>query len=397
MPARPSACRDYSPDDLPWPCLIEACARKDAGVLESLWVDEKRPEQARAAAIRSIFEGACVRGYTDLAQWAYTLYPQHVTAKVLQDSGAASIRTGQTKVWDVISGFIDAHHAPQKIFEKILRTSAQYATPQILEKLWPYAGERPSSLLYAAALGDNMPALKWMTKACQKENSLHLEDINKALILAARNGHLPMLAWLLFQGADASAHDDAPLRLAFAHADSDNGALIEALVRAGAHPDKAQKMAMDAGMTEIAARLRTAAAETQKLHMEVLHKICGNPFAGAQLCSAHEAIGGTGLHYAARHRILDQLSTVLFDTADLMQKNDSGQTVLDVLCQRGDMERFCAPARWTGHIDKLKAVFSLLPDSSVLKERQDQLLRQAEQLTLHQRARQFQFRPTPRY
>src|SRR6218665_2370687 len=92
MPATPSPRPVFATEDLPWGLLSSARVKDDAQALETLWQGYKRPEQARASAVRAIFAGACAQEDTALAAWVQTLHPQHIDAKTLKDTASQAIK-----------------------------------------------------------------------------------------------------------------------------------------------------------------------------------------------------------------------------------------------------------------------------------------------------------------
>lgn len=384
MPATPSPRPVFATEDLPWGLLSSARVQGDAQVLETLWCDYKRPEQARASAVRAIFAGACAHGDTALAAWVQNLHPQHIDVKTLKDTAMQAIKDGSTPVWNFLTDAIDTHHGAANIYSGLLRTAAEHGTPAILQKIWPHAGDTPSAQLYAAVIGDNMPALEWLMGACKKENKLDAVQVDKAFLLAIQRAQTPMASRFLAVGADASTHDDAALRQALPHSAADGGILMEMLVRAGAHPQKAQDLLATLPETQtLMPKIKQAAEETAQRHLTALHAACGQP----PLLSAHQdTLGMSGIHYAAQHRILDRIPVQNFTAADMLRTNVAGENVVQVLVRRGAEEAFFAPARWHGQTEKLAAVLDLLPDGHWPDVKRAQILRTAEQQTLQHMA-----------
>ncbi len=384
MPATPSPRPVYAAEDLPWGILSSACMQGDAQTLETLWRDHKRPEQARASAVRAVFSGACARGDTALAAWVQNLHPQHIDTKTLKDTAAQAIKTGVMPVWHFLTDIIDNHHGVANIYGSLLRTAAAHGTPAILQKIWPQTGDAPAAQLYAAVIGDNMPALTWMIEVCKKENKLEQTHVDKAFLLAVQRAQTPMVSQFLYAGADASAHGDAALRQALPHSAADGGILMEMLVRAGAHPRKAQDMLASLPETQtLLPKIKQAAEETAQRHLAALHAACGQP---PQLAAHQPTLGMSGIHYAAHHRVLDRIGTPNFKAADLAQTNTAGENVVQVLVRRGAEDAFFAPARWHGQTEKLAAALDLLPDGHWTAQRRAQTLRAAEQQTLQRLA-----------
>lgn len=401
MPATPSPRPHFDPQELPWGVLSSACAQGDVQPLETLWSHFKRPEQARAAAVRAVFTGACARGDTKLAAWVRGLYPQHIDVSTLKSAATQSIKNAAHKTWQFMTDVIDAHPSAAHIYGGLLRDAAQYGTPAVLQKLAPHMGDMASSHLYAAVVGDNMPALMWLTDHCKKENKLSAAHLDQALLVSVQRGHTPMASWLLGAGADAAAHDDAALRHALPHTPADGGVLMELLVRAGAHPQKAQEMLAAQTETQIlTAKIKQAAEETAQHHLAQVKHLCGDPPAPSSFADRHAALGTTAIHYAAHHRILHRLPVQSFAAADLAQKNARGENVIDVLVRRDEAAPFFTPDRWRGQTEKLAAALDLLSDTHPLTQKREAILRSAEQQSLQHIAQQagaaFRLGPRPR-
>ncbi|MFN7115045.1 MAG: hypothetical protein ACK4PK_11880 [Alphaproteobacteria bacterium] len=369
---------------LPWAALSAACLRGDQTALESLWQTHKRPEQARAAAIRAVFSGACAAENLPLAKWVCALYPQHIDAKTLRQSAQTALRQSERNVWPFLCAQIDARPlAADGIYKSLFKPALEHASVAAAEKIFPHLDAPASEYLYAAVLGDNMPALVWLTDVSRRENSLRQGDLDKALLLACTRAQTPMVQHLLTAGANAGAFAEAALKRAAPHADADQGALLEMLVRAGAHPQMAQDIAQ---ATELGAaavrRLAKAAEETAAHHLHIVLQHGGTPPDAARLSVAQAALGGTGLHYAAEHRVLHCLPQSSFTAGGLAQKNTDGETVIDVLVRRGAWADFFKPEAWAGQVEKLSAALDLLPDAVWDAAGRTACLRRAERLTL---------------
>lgn len=370
---------------LPWAALSAACVQGDAAVLESLWREHKRPEQARAAAIKSVFAGACAAQNLSLANWVVALYPQHIDTKTLRHSAAESLRHGRGDVWPFLCEQIDARPPAMsaEIYKNIFKTALEHAPVAAVQKIFPHMGASASDHLYAAVLGDNMPALVWLAEACRAEGSLPQAALDKSLLLACERAQTPMAQWLLAAGADAGAFADAALKRAAPHTDADGGALLELLVRAGAHPQKSQVIARaSAGGEGLAQRLAQVAAETAAHHLRILTQHCGTPPDAARLAAPNAVLGHSGLHYAAEHRLLHGLPKDSFTTLGLAQKNTADETVIDVLVRRGAWADFFKPEGWAGQVEKLAAALDLLPLAVCDDMVRATCLRIAELLTL---------------
>lgn len=377
----------FEPDALPWAALSAACAKDDTTVLDSLWQDHKRPEQARAAAVRALFTGACAQGDLSLADWVFGLHAKHVDEKTLRQTADHALRQGQGDVWHYLCEKIDARSGADEVYKSLFKTALEDAPPSLslnaVQKIFPHVGPAGSSYLYFAVLGDNMPALVWLTEACRADGNLARAGLDKALLLAVDRAQTPMASYLLTAGADAGAFGEAALKRAAPHTDADGGALLEILVRGGAHPARAQQIALQsAGGDLLAQRLAKAAAETAALHAEKLAEVCGQPPDAARLAAYQPAFGKTGLHYAAESRILHTVPKDSFNAIALAQKNAEGETVIDVLARRGAAEDFFTPAAWRGQVQKLAAALELLPAGIWDETACAACLRAAERLTL---------------
>lgn len=368
---------------LPWAVLSKACAAGDTAALESLWRDHKRPEQARAAAVKAVFAGACAAENLPLAGWVATLYPQHIDAKTLKDSAAAALRRSPHRVWPFLAEKIDARHGASDIYRSLFKDALEHAPVQAAEKIFPHMDGAASGYIYAAVLGGNMPVLVWLTGACRAQGALPRADLDKALLLATERAQTPMVSHLLQLGADAGAFDDAALKRAAPHATADGGALLDLLVRAGAHPQKAQDIArrLPAG-EELAQRLAQAGADAAEYHLARLAQHCGAPPDAARLAQVQDALGMTGLHYAAEHRLLHRLPKDSFSASGLAQKNAAGETTIDVVVRRGAWASFFNPQDWGGQVEKLTTALGLLKQDIWDEAARAACLRRAERLTL---------------
>ena len=365
---------------LPWAALSAAAARSDATAFETLWQDHKRPEQARASAVRTLFTGACARGDVMLAQWVQQQYSQHIDAKTLKDAGRKAIADTQMPVWDYLTGLLDTLPAGPSVYAELFRPALESAPLQVIQKIYPHVTAALSDFMYVPVLGGNMPALVWVTEACRMKGLLSQDTLDKALRLAVDRAKTPMASWLLGAGADAGAFADAMVHPAAQQAAQDGGALLELLVRAGLHPRKA--IAAVADDAPLAARIAEAAAETAAHHLAVLQGHCGQPPDAQKLRERASAAGMTALHYAAEHRILAMIDRAIPAAADFAQKNARGETVMEVLARRDDVAAFFAPAAWKGHTEKLAAALALLPPEAMSAEMREDIQRKAEQATL---------------
>lgn len=379
----------FQPDALPWATLSAACATGDTAVLDSLWQDHKRPEQARAAAVRALFTGACARDDLPLADWVFALHAKHIDEKTLRQTAGAALRQGRKDVWHFLGEKIDVRTDAGGIYKFLFKTALEN-TPEALslpavQKIFPHVRENVSSYLYAAVLGDNMSALVWLTEACREGGTLARADLDKALLLAVDRAQTPMASYLLQAGADAGAFGEAAIRRAVPHTDADGGVLLEVLVRGGANPAQAQEAALQStGGEALAQRLARAATEMAALHMEKLVQACGQPPEAARLAAYQPALGQTGLHFAAENRILQNVPKNGFSAADLSQKNAEGESVIDVVARRGSAGDFFAPAAWRGQTEKLAAALDLLPPGIWDETTREACLRTAERLTLEE-------------
>lgn len=365
---------------LPWAALSAAAARSDATAFETLWQDHKRPEQARASAVRTLFTGACARGDVMLAQWVQQQYSQHIDAKTLKDAGRKAIADTQMPVWDYLTGLLDTLPAGPSVYAELFRLALESAPLQVIQKIYPHVTVALSDFMYVPVLGGNMPALVWVTETCRMKGLLSQDTLDKALRLAVDRAKTPMASWLLGAGADAGAFADAMVHPAAQQAAQDGGALLELLVRAGLHPRKA--IAAVADDAPLAARIAEAAAETAAHHLAVLQGYCGQPPDAQKLRERAPAAGMTALHYAAEHRILAMIDRAIPAAVDFAQKNARGETVMEVLARRDDVATFFVPAAWKGHTEKLAAALALLPPEAMAAERREDIQRKAEQATL---------------
>lgn len=385
-PRRPADHRPaFDAAALPWAALSAACVQNDAAVLESLWREHKRPEQGRAAAIKAVFAGACAAKNLPLARWVGTLYPQHIDTKTLRHGAAEALRQGRGDVWSFLCEHIDARPpaASAEIYKSLFKIALEHAPVAAVQKIFPHMGASASDHLYAAVLGDNMPVLVWLTEACRAEGALPQAALDKSLLLACERAQTPMAQWLLAAGADAGAFAEASLKRAAPHTDADGGALLELLVRAGAHPQKAQEIARaSAGGEGLAQRQAQSAAETAAHHLRILARHCGSPPDATRLTAPNAALGHSGLHYAAEHRLLHGLSKDSFTALGLAQKNTAGETVIDVLVRRSAWADFFKPEGWAGQVEKLAAALDLLPLAVCDDMARATCLRIAERLTL---------------
>lgn len=369
---------------LPWPALSQACAAGDSAVFDALWQGHKRPEQARGVLVRTVFAAACAKGDVATADWVHGLYGLHIDAKTLRQTADIALRTAPETVWNFLCSKIDAHHGAADIYKSLFKTAAEHAPLPRVQKVFAQGAEAASEYLYAAVLGDNTPALGWLMDTARQDGSLRPADLDKALLLATERAQTPMASMLLGAGANAGAFDEAAIKRAAPHSEADNGGLMELLVRAGAHAEKAAALVEIPALAE---RLIQAGRETQNYHADILARICGTPPLREKLCAYQPQLGHTGLHYAAENRVLHHIPRSILTADDLAQKNADQETVLDVLLRRGAATGFFKPEDWRGQVEKLSAVFDLLPATDLVAhglaagDRADKL-RQVERLTL---------------
>lgn len=362
---------------LPFAQLSAAAAHGDAAAFDALWQDHKRPEQARASAARSVFTGACQRGDVVLAAWMQEHYTQHIDTKTLKDAGRQAITSGNTPVWDYLCGVLDAHRAGASVYAELFRPALESAPLSTIQKIFPHVSIPVEQYIYVPLLGGNMAALCWLTETAAAQGALGSAALDGALRMAVERAKTPMITWLLGAGA---APADCMAKPAVQRAAEDGGDILELLVRAGLNPRKAAEAAGDD--TALVKRVQQAAAETAAHHLDILHAHCGNPPLPEKLRSLQGALGMRGLHYAAEHRVLGMIDRAVFTAADLAQQNPQGETVMDVLARRGEVQAFFTPETWRGQVDKLAAAFALLPAAAMDSTARDDVLRKAEQFTL---------------
>lgn len=365
---------------LPWAALSQAARERDAAALEALWRDHKRPEQARAYAVRAVFAGACGRGDTALAGWVQNLYGMHIGAREITAQAGAALAAGRADVWHFLCEKIDALPRANEIYAGLLPAALVNHRPEALEKIRPHLSGPLGGFLHYPVTAGQTASLDWLLRAGLANDTITRSDTSRALVQAATRGQTDMIALLLDAGADPDAFGGAAIRHAGTHAGADGGAGLAHLLRAGANPQTVIAAASgDAALCEKLAALAALVAEEFRTRLQAS---CGQPAAAGLLRAYHAPLGTTGLHFAAEHRLLSCFSAALLDAGDFAQKNAAGETVIEVLARKGGVDDFFATARWRGQTQKLEDVLALLPAAAMDEETRADLLRRAERETL---------------
>jgi hypothetical protein len=131
--------------------------------------------------------------------------------------------------------------------------------------------------------------------------------------------------------------------------------------------------------------------DAQKAHRAKLAAATG--FNIHQLRQSQEMLGTTGLHYAADHRVFDQIALGQLSADDFLARNAQGETVLAVIEKRNDIAALLQPARWAGQAEMLRRVLPHLSEKTQESLDVRQLLLDVDMQTLRQKSRGLSLKP----
>ena len=273
-----------------------------------------------------------------------------------------------------------------KTIQALLAPAMQISRLNIVKALADIQDTPDSGLLYRAALGGQMTNLRYMVDTCRGQKTLATPDLNAALVIAVKQGDVAMTDYLLGAGADAGSPREAPLKRAAERFAQDGFVMTALLLSSGADPLLAKELLpAQQGMID------TCVKQAQDAHRAKLDHATG--FNIQQLRQPQETLGTTGLHYAANHRVFDQVSIGQMTVEDFLIKNAQGETVLDVIEKRNDVAAFLQPARWVGQADMLRRVLPCLSEKTQESLDVRQLLLDVDMQTLRQKSRGLSLKP----
>lgn len=375
--------------------MLQAVADVVAGQAEAdtvhrFWQADKKPEEARAGLARLAFEAACDAGDTQSAAWLQTEYTQHIKIPEFKTATLKAMEAGadDMALWLIKNMPLAdvCEKQKDKTIQALLASAMQISRLNIVTTLASMQDTADSGLLYRAALGGQITNLRYMVDTCHDQKTLATWDLNAALVIAVKQGDVAMTDYLLDAGADAGSPREAPLKRAAERFAQDGFTITGLLLAAGADPILAKDL-LPAQQSMIDACVKTA----QDNHRLKLNHATG--LNAQQLRQPQEMLGTTGLHYAANHRVFDQIAIGKMTTDDFLLKDAQGETVLDVIEKRNDVAALLRPARWVGQADMLRRVLPCLSEKTQESLDVRQLLLDVDMQTLRQKSRGLSLKP----
>ncbi|HEX2753025.1 MAG TPA: hypothetical protein VHP34_07995 [Alphaproteobacteria bacterium] len=375
---------------------IVAAGGADEKVIEAFWQDDKKPEELRAALLRAAFKAACRDGQQSAAVYMLAHYPAHLNIAEIKKSALAAVAAGHDAL---------ALHLTEKMIAADERKDAVRATEiicaeafekgsaSLVKNLLTLLPQTDSTQLYRAALGNKPENLDLILSHCKTAGTVAQEDLDQALVISFKNKNMPMTQTLLASGADADGCRKAPLKRVAEWEDTEAATtknFLSVLLDAGADPLLAQEIFPPVWRGLI----QETAAKTQQRHFENIQSVAGGALTMDVLRDVKMLQGNmTGLHYAAKHRLLDRLSLSGLSAADLDAPNAAGQTLTQIIEQSGAWQALLQPSKWLGQKDVLQHFVAGLSEKAREKINLHGLLHEVDIRTLRTRAHGLSLKP----
>lgn len=377
-----------------------AAGRQGKDVIENFWQQDKKPEEARAAFVRFAFREVCTKNDQPSAAWLLEHYSAHLKIADMKKAAIGAFTNGHDALADFLAGAIqrrgDTREA-NRALEILLGEALEKATPEAVagllqkmpEKMPEKMSESGSTYLYRAALGGQEKNAACLIRFCKSREILLQEDLDRALVVAIKNENIPMVQAFLDDGADPDACRKASMTRAAQTNDAVRGVLLEMLLLAGADPLHAQEKFPESYKTDI----QKTAAAVQEKHRTILQQQTGGALNIESLRGFNENLGMTGLHYAARHRLLKDIPLQGLTAQDLLQTNAQGQNLVEAMVQAGDATSLLAADKWRGKRDVLIRFVALLPEKMQENIALPALLHDVDMQTLKARQHGLRLKP----
>lgn len=373
-----------------------AAGRQGKDVIENFWQQDKKPEEARAAFVRFAFSEVCAKNDQPSAAWLLEHHPAHLKIADIKKAAIEALPKGH----DALAVFLaDAIHRrgdtaeASRASEILLGEALEKATPEavaaLLERMPEKMSESGSTYLYRAALGGQTKNAACLVRFCKERDILLREDLDRALVVAIKNENIPMAQAFLDEGADPVACRKASITRAAQTDDAVRGVLLDMLLKAGADPLHAQEKFPESYKADI----EKTAATVQQKHRTVLEQQTGGALNIESLRDYNETLGMTGLHYAARHRLLKNISLQGLTAQDLLQTDAQGQNLVDAIVRAGEVTPLLAADKWRGKRDVLIRFVSLLPEIMQENIALPALLHDVDMQTLKARQQGLRLKP----
>ncbi len=375
---------------------VVAAGGADEKVIEAFWQDDKKPEELRAALLRAAFKAACRDGQQPAAIYMLAHYPAHINIAEVKKSALAAVAAGHDALALHLTQKIiaaDARKDAVRTTEIICAEAFEKGSAALVKNLLTLLPQTDSAQLYRAALGNKPENLDLILSHCKTADTLAQDDLDQALVIAVKNKNMPITQALLASGADADGCRKAPLKRVAEWEDTEAATtknFLSVLLDAGADPLLAQEIFPPVWCGLI----QETAAKTQQRHFENLQAAAGSAPAMDALRNTEMPQGNmTGLHYAAKHRLLDRLSLSGLTTADLDAQNAAGQSLTQVIEQSGAWQALLQPTTWAGHKDVLQHFVCGMSEKTREKINLNALLHAVDIQALRTRARGFNLKP----
>lgn len=374
--------------------VVAGTAEENA--VAAFWEGDKKPEELRAALLRGAFHVACAKGEGPAAEYMLQKYPQHLSVAELKKSALAAVAAGHDRLAlyltekTVAAG--DRKNAARAV-EIIAAEAFEKGSADLINGLLSILPETNSAHLYRTALGNKPANMDLLLAHCRARNTLSQEDLDRTLVIAVKNKNISMAQVLLATGADADGSRKAPLKQLAGWAETDPTAaadLLTTLLSANADPLLA---------TEIFPAIwhpliEKTAEKTQQQHFEILQQRAEKTVLDVSVLRAVRMPDGmTGLHYAAKYRVLDRLPLAGMTVADLDTTNANGATLTETIERSGAWRTLLHPPKWTGQKHVLQHFVTGLGEKAREKIDLAALLHDVDMQTLRGRARGLRLKP----
>lgn len=367
-----------------------------AAEIETFWQNDKKPEELRAALLRQAFKAACQAGEKPAAVYMLSHYPEHLNIAEIKKAAISAVAGGHDALalhlTRKITAADDRKDAPRAA-EIVLAGALEKGSAGLVENLLTLLPQTDSTQLYRTALGNRPDNMRLVLNHCRARGLLAQDDLDRSLVIAVKNKNLLMAQELLASGADADGCRKAPLKRVAEWADADEKStaqFLPLLIGAGADPFLAQET-FAAKWQEVIAQ---TAQETRQRHFDALASLAGKtPDVNCLRSLVVMPAGMGGLHYAARHRLLDRLLLTELTSADLDSADANGQSLTQMIEQSGAWQNLLQPAKWIGRKEVLQHFVGSLSEKAQEKTDLAALLHDVDMLTLRNRARGLSLKP----
>lgn len=372
-----------------------AAGRAEDSAVTAFWQEDKKPEELRAALLRGAFKAACRNGAGASAHYLLAQYPEHLNITEIKNAAVAAIAEGHDPLaLDLAKKIMAAADRKNggRALDIICAEAFEKGGADLTKELLRLLPRTDSTYLYRTALGQKPDNLKQVVKHCYRQKTLAQKDLDQTLVIAVKNKDMPMAQELLQFGADVDGCRKATLRRIAEWAGDDDATaekFLSVLINAGADPYLAQNIFPAA----YGSRIQDMAEKTQQRHVENLQEVVGDKMTMQNLRATVMPDGQSGLHYAAKHRLLGRVPFDGMTVDDLQSTGADGQTLVQAVEKSGALPSLLQPAKWQGQKDVLQHFVAGLSDDAREKIDLAVLLHDVDMLTLRGRARGLSLKP----